>query len=62
MTDAKKIEKTDNCHPKTKPKINNSFISPPPIDSFLKTKSQNNFNKYIDRLAIHPFPKLTKKL
>ena len=48
MNDAKNIDTSDIGIFKTKPKVNNNFISPPPIDSFLNRKSPNSFNNSIN--------------
>lgn len=42
-------------NPKTNPNIPSSFISPPPIQSFLNKKSPNNFNNSIKINAPKPF-------
>ena len=54
MKDAKHIDIHDKGHPRTKPYINISLISPPPIDSFLKILSPNIFIKYIIENIIIP--------
>lgn len=50
-----KIDNIAIGYVKTMPKMNNSLISPPPIDSFLNRKSPNFFNKYIVKKAKIPF-------
>ena len=51
----KNIEIIDSGKPKTNPKTASSFISPPPIDSFLNKKSPNNFNNNIKIKDNNPF-------
>lgn len=53
----KNIVKIAFIYPKTSPKTNINFISPPPIDSFLKQKSPIFFIIYIVRKAQTPLIK-----
>lgn len=54
MNVARKIVNTDIGYPRTRPKRNISFISPPPRDSFLNIASPTNLTAYIVRKAKHP--------
>ena len=49
------IDKRAMGYVRTIPKIKSSFISPPPIDSFLKMKSPNFFNRNMVNKARKPF-------
>ena len=52
--DAINIDTIDICQPNISPNVNNSFMSPPPIDSFLNRKSPNNLRRYININEIIP--------
>ncbi len=54
MNVARKIVNTAIGYPKTRPKRNINFISPPPSDSFLKSESPTNLTAYIVRNAKQP--------
>ena len=53
---AKKISHIDKEYPSTRPNRNISFISPPPIESFLNKKFPNSLIKYIIVNIINPSP------
>lgn len=55
INEAKKIQITLIYGPKTNPNRNISFISPPPIDSFLNKKSPSFFSKNIIVKEIIPY-------
>ena len=54
ISDPKKIANNATGKSNTKPKINISLISPPPIDSFLNIKSPSFLIENITRKAIKP--------
>ena len=55
IIEAKNIDIKEFNNPSTNPKVNINLISPPPIDSFLKKKSPNNFISHIITKDIIPY-------